>query len=56
MAILQKPTVPVDVVLSEIDIPGSDERLWVRAMGSLSAARIEDTARSHARAHGPQCG
>jgi hypothetical protein len=35
---------------------GLGERVWVRAVGSLSSARIENTARSHAGAHGSQCG
>jgi hypothetical protein len=33
-----------------------NERLWVHAMGSLTSARNEDTARRNARAHGRQCG
>jgi CheY-like chemotaxis protein len=54
--ILQKTNIPVDVVLSEIDIPGSMNGFGFAQLGALRSARIEDTARRNARAHGPQCG
>jgi hypothetical protein len=50
IAILQKTDIQVDVVLSKIDITWINERLRVRAMGSHSSARVEDTARRNARA------
>src|SRR5207342_1156367 len=53
VVILQKTDSPVDVVLSEINIPGAMNGFGVRAMGSLTPARIEDTALRNARAHRP---
>ena len=55
IAVLEKTAIPVDVVLSEIDIAG-----LMNGVGFAQWARnppgIEDTARRNARAHGPQCG
>jgi hypothetical protein len=56
IVILQETDVPVDTVLSVNRNTGVDERLWIRAAGSLSSPRPEDSARRNARAHGPQCG
>jgi CheY-like chemotaxis protein len=55
IALLEKTNIPLDLVLSKIDIPRINERLRVRAMGPLSSTRIENTACGNARAHGPQC-
>jgi response regulator RpfG family c-di-GMP phosphodiesterase len=56
IAILQKTNIPVDVVLSDIDIPGSMNGFGLRAMGSLNPPRIEDTARRNPRAYCAECG
>ena len=56
MVILQKTNVPVDVVLSEIDIPGFMNGFMFARMGSLSPTRIENPARRDAGAHSAERG